>query len=149
MTIKIGNDLKLYYNTGTVASPTWGEIKQVGDVTLDLNVGEAEVDLRESTWLLNLPTKLSTSLNIALASNPGGTIFDILRGYFLNRTVKQYAIASGPIATSGTNYFKCAWFISAFPWAQPTQEMSSHDMVLSPGYLEDAGALVEPSWVIV
>lgn len=149
MALKIGNDLKLYYNTGTIAVPVWTEIKQVGDVTLDLNVGEAEVDLRESTWILNLPAKITVGLNVAFASNPGATIFDALRGFFLNRTSKQFAIASGPIATAGTNYLKCVFFISSFPWAQPTQEMASHDMVLSPGYLEDAGALVEPSWVVV
>jgi hypothetical protein len=148
MTIKVGNDMKAYHNTGTNAAPTWVEMKQIGDVTLDLNVGEAEIDLRESTWLLNLPAKLSASINIALANNPGmTTVFDVLRTNFLARNIKQYATCNGVLATTGTEYLKLFCFISAFPWAQPTQEMSSHDMVLTPAYWEESTVLMEPTWV--
>ena len=146
MTLKVGNDMKLYYNTGTDASPTWNEINIVGDVTVDLNVGDAVVDLRESNWLLNLPAKLSGSMSIMLANHIGDTDYDVLRGYFFNRTQAQFASADGAIATSGTEYFKAFCYFSAFPWSQPTQEMSSHDATLSLGYTEESSALVEPAW---
>ena len=81
MALKVGNDLKLYYNTGTDASPTWVEVKIVGDVTVDLNVSDAEVDLRVSSWVLNLPAKLSGGINFTLANDIGGTEYDQLRGY--------------------------------------------------------------------
>lgn len=149
MPLKIGNDMKAYHNTGTNGSPTWVEMKQIGDVTVDLNVGEAEVDLRESNWILNLPAKLSAGINIALASNPGmTTVFDVLRTNFFARTIKQYAICNGVLATTGTEYFKAFCLISSFPWAQPTQEMASHDMTLALAWQEEpAGTLIEPSWV--
>ena len=146
MSLKVGNDMKLYYNTGTDASPTWLEIEMVGDVSADLSCNDAEIDLRVTNWLLNLPAKLSGSLNAKLANDIGGTDFDTLRGYFFNRTIKQYATANADIAVSGTEYFKSFCFFSSFPWAQNTQEVSSHDAKLSLAYETESGSLVEPAW---
>ena len=55
MGLKIGGDWKLYYNSGTNASPTWVEINLVGDINLNLSVGEAAANLRVSGWDLNAP----------------------------------------------------------------------------------------------
>lgn len=147
MGLKVGNVMKMYYNTGTDDSPTWTEIKKVGDVTVDLGVNDAEVDLRISDWILNLPAKNTGSFSLSLANDIGGTVFDALRGFAFARTIKQFASADADIATSGTEYFKAFGYFSAFPWAQPTQEMSSHDTTISLAYEEDASnELVEPSW---
>lgn len=149
MSLKVGNDLKLYYNTGTDASPTWNEIQMVGDVSVDLNCNDAEVDLRVTNWLLNLPAKLTGAFNVRLANDIGGTNYDVLRGYFFGRTTAQYASANADIATSGTEYFKAFAYWSAFPWQQNTQEMSAHDGKLSLAYEEESSALVEPAWATV
>jgi len=146
MSLKVGNDMKFYYNSATDASPTWVEVNMIGDVTLDLNVGDAEIDLRVSNWLLNLPSKLSGSINVKLANDIGGTVYDALRGYFFARTAKQYAVANADVATSGTEYFKAFCYWGALPWAQNTQEVSSHDGKLSLAYAEESGSLIEPSW---
>lgn len=146
MSLKVGNDLKLYYNSGTDASPTWVELKMVGDVTVDLSCNEAPVDLRVSNWLMNLPAKLTGAINVKLAHDIGGTNFDVLQTMFFARTTKQFASADADIATSGTEYFKAFCFLSAFPWAQGTQEMSAHDAKLSLAYEEEGGSLVEPAW---
>tara|TARA_Y100000310_G_scaffold310662_1_gene356143 strand:+ start:1198 stop:1650 length:453 start_codon:yes stop_codon:yes gene_type:complete len=149
MGLKVGNDLKLYYNTGTDATPTWVEIDIVGDVTVNLEAGDAEVDLRLTNWLLNLPSKLSGSIDLALANNIGNTAYDALRGYYFNRTIAQYASANAAIATSGTEYFKAFCHFSSFPWNQATQEMSNHDATLSLSYHEESGSLVEPAWATI
>lgn len=149
MALKVGNDMKLYYNSGTDASPTWVLIDIVGDVTVETNINDAEVDLRISTWLLNLPSKFSGSININLANDFQGTVYDVLHGYQQNRTITQYASADAAIATQDTEYFKAFCHFSAFPWAQPTQEVSMHDAVLSLSYKEESGSLVEPAWAVV
>ena len=146
MSLAVGNDLKLYYNTGTDASPTWSEICQTGDISVDLSCNDAEVDLRCTNWLLNLPAKLSGGINLKLAFNPGNTVYDALRGMFFSRTVKQFAVANGAIATTGTEYFKAFAYFSSFNWSLATQEMSSHDAKLSLAYEEESGSLVEPAW---
>ena len=147
--LAVGNDMKLYHNTGTNAAPVWVEVNIVGDVSVDINIGNAEVDLRVSNWLLGLPSKLTGGFNIALANHIGNSVFATLRGYALARTIKQYASANAAIATSGTQYFKAFAHFTAFPWNQPTQEMSNGDATLAFSYAEEASTLVEPAWVIV
>ena len=43
MPVKLGLDAKLFQNTGTYATPTWDEITNVRDLTLNLEAGEADV----------------------------------------------------------------------------------------------------------
>lgn len=149
MTLKVGNDMKLYYNTGTNASPVWDEVAIVGDVTVPFEVEQAEVDLRVSNYLLNLPSKISAGFDFLLANDPGGTDFDALRTRALARTPTQFASANGAIATSGTEYFKAFGTIGGFAWAQPTRQLSSHDVSVALAYHEESSALVEPAWVVV
>jgi hypothetical protein len=146
MALKVGNNMKLYYNTGTNASPTWVEIKMVGDVTVNLGVNEAEVDLRVTSWVLNLPAKNTGGFEFTLANDIGGTVYDALRVLALARTIKQFASANADIAVSATQYFKAFAFFNNFPWSQPTQEIASHDAGLALAYQEESGSLVEPAW---
>ena len=46
MGIKLGMEAKLYRNTGTYAAPTWVELTNVKDLTLNLEAGEADVTTR-------------------------------------------------------------------------------------------------------
>lgn len=150
MTLGVGNDNKLYYNSATAASPTWVLICIVGNVSVDINIGNAEVDLRCSNWLLGLPSKLSGGFNFTLATHPGNTVFDALRGIALARTPKQFASADGLIATSGTQAFKGFAHFTAFPLNQETQSLKTGDATLGLSYVEEpAGTLIEPSWVTI
>lgn len=150
MSLRVGQDCKLYHNTGTNASPVWVLIPIVGDVTIpDFGAQAAEVNLRVSNWILNLPTKLKAAIEFMIANDIGGTVWTALRTAAHAKTIKQFAVASGAIATSGTEYFKAFCFFEAFPWNQPIGEMSSHDARLALAYYEESSVLVEPSWVVV
>ncbi len=149
MTLMVGNDFKLYQNTGDDATPVWVEVDIVGDVTLNLGMNEAEVDLRLSDWILNLPAKLTGSMDMALANNIGNTVYDGLRGLYLGRQSAQMASANADIATSGTEYFKAFMHFSDFPWNQATQEMSNHDASMGFTYVEESGTPILPSWNVV
>lgn len=149
MGLVVGNDLKLYYNTGTDASPVWVEIDKVGDVTLNISINEAEVDLRISNWVLAMPAKLSGSFDIALANDIGGTVWDALRALALGRTQAQFASANADIDTNGTELFKAFGFFSSFPWSQPTQDVSSGDASIALGYHEESDVMIEPGWTTI
>lgn len=147
--ISVGNDHKLYYNSGTNASPVWVLIDIVGDVSVDLNISSAEVDLRLSSFVTGLPAKLSGGMNIDMASDIGGTVHDALRGFAMARTRKIFASANDAIATSGTQYFKAPMFFTAFPWGQETQNIGKRDCQLALAYFIESAALIDPSWVVV
>ena len=145
--LKIGNDMKFYYNLGINASPTWVEICIIGDLTVDHNISDAEIDLRCSAWLLNLPAKHSGNINLMLANSIGLAVWSFLNTMAFNRTVTEFASANAGIAIAGTEYFKAYCHFSKFPWTQPTQEIASHDATLSLSWKEnDQGAVIEPSW---
>lgn len=146
MTLRVGNDNKLYYNSATDASPTWVLIEIVGDVTLNQGVNEAEVDLRLLDYIVNLPAKHTTGLTAALANHFGNTVFDALKTIFENKTHTQFAVSDIAIATSGAEFFKLFAFASSWDWAQATQQMSNHDVTLSPAYQEESATVVPPAW---
>ena len=148
MTLRVGNDNKFYYNTGTDASPVWVLIEIVGDVTLDQGVNEAEVDLRILDYVVNLPSKKTTGVTATIANHFGNAVFDALKTIFENKTKTQYAISDIAIATSGAEFFKLFAFASAWPWAQATQEMSQHEVTLSPAYFEESSIVIPPQWAI-
>ena len=50
MAKKIGLEAKLYRNTGTYESPSWSEMTNVRDLTLNVEKGEADVTTRGATW---------------------------------------------------------------------------------------------------
>jgi len=141
----------LAHNTATDATPTWVTIDEIGDLTVELSTAEAEVDLRISNFILNLPSKISGGINFNLANNATGTATDqheVLRASFFARTQLQYASSDQAIATSGAQFFKAFCSVTNFSWAQPTQGLSDHDVNLSLAYNSGGvgGILVEPSW---
>ncbi len=57
MSVKLGLDARLYRNTGTYASVTWNEVKNVKDLTLSLEAGEADVTTRgNGGWRATIAT---------------------------------------------------------------------------------------------
>ena len=57
MGIKLGMEAKLYRNTGTYALPTWVELTNVKDLTLNLEAGEADVTTRGNAgWRATVAT---------------------------------------------------------------------------------------------
>lgn len=146
MTLRVGNDNKFYYNTGTDAIPVWVLIEIVGDVTLDQGVNEAEVDLRILDYIVNLAAKKTTGVTAMIANHFGNTVFDALKTIFENKTSTQFAISDIAIATSGAEFFKLFSFASAWPWSQATQELSQHDVTLAPAYVEESNVVIPPQW---
>lgn len=150
MGLKVGGDWILYYNSATNASPTWVQVKKVGDVVLNLQVSAAEVNLRESLWNLNLPArKIIDSLDVMLATDIAGTVWEALRGFFFARTPKQYAVTNDAIATNGTQGFKFFGFLENFPINQPLSELTRGDCTIKPSYTEESSVLVEPAWFTI
>ena len=149
MTLAVGNDHKLYYSSGTPSSPTWTSICIVGNVNLNLTANTAEVDLRCTNWLMNLASKLTGDLSMTLAAHVGNATWTVLRAAFFARTVLQMAIANANIATPTTEYFKAYMFFSAFPWNQPTQELSDGEATMALAYVEETNQVVSPTWNVV
>lgn len=149
MSLAVGTDNKLYYNSATNASPTWVLICLVGDVNLTLGGSNAELKSRCSPWDMGLPSRLNAELSFNLFSHIGATVWEALRGFFFARSSKQMAVANAAIATTGTQYFKAFMHFTAFPIGQNLEDVNAGEATMTPTYYEESNALVEPSWVTV
>lgn len=148
----VGHSMKLYYSTADPATPVWTEIGDVGDVAIaDFSVGAAEFKRRGNNWTKNLPT-LFQSVNITarLPYDVNTTVFNVLRGLFLARTIFELAVMSGVITTTGEQGLRCAVFMNQFPWDQPLEEVAGHDLSFVIAYKEtNAGTEVDPTWMVI
>lgn len=72
--IKLGMEAKLYRNSGTYASPTWTEIQNVKDLTLNLEAGEADVTTRGNAgWRATIASLKDGSIEFDMVWDTNGT----------------------------------------------------------------------------
>jgi hypothetical protein len=148
----VGHKMKLYRNTGTVATPTWSEVAEVGDVSIpDLTMGLAELKRRANAFTKNLPTLIqSISVEFRLHYGMDATNFDAIRQNFFAGTVEEWAVMSGDITTSGTEGLRLPALVEQFPWDQSLEDISGHDVRLAVAYFEEpAGTEIDPNWFTV
>jgi hypothetical protein len=146
-----GFSAKLYRNTGTVATPTWSEIAEIGDLSLNgMERSVAELKRRGKKFTKGLPSLINLmTVEFRFHSGLDGTNFDALNAAFFSGVVSEYAVMSGDITTSGEEGLRLPAFVSSFPWNQPLEDVIGHDMVLTLGYMVESTVEVDPNWYAV
>jgi len=149
---KTGRDCKLYYNTGTVATPVWTEIDEVADVSVDgLERSIAELKRRAKQFtkgLAGLIGMITAGFTLQHGLKPA--VFGALITLFFDGTPKEWLIANGDVTVDGTQGLRCPFILSSFPWNQPLEDVSGHECKLSGAYMEDeADDEVDPEWYVV
>lgn len=148
----VGQNCKLYRNTGTAASPTWVLLTAVGDVAIpDLAMGLAELKRRGNNFTKNLPTMIqSFTVDAKIIAHMDTTNYAALKTNFLAGTIEEYAVMNGLIATTGNMGMRVALVIQSFPFSQAQEEVFSHDLKLAVAYWESpSGTEVDPSFYTV
>ena len=145
-----GHPMKLYRNTGSVASETWVEIAEIGDVSItDFARGLAELKRRGKEYTKNLASIIqSIAVEFRFHHGLDQTNWDALVANFLAGTVEEYFIADGPEGTADHEGLRCPMIIEQFPWDQPLEDISGHDIRLAIGYMVDTSTEVDPSWQV-
>ena len=93
MGVKLGLDTRMYRNTGTYAAPVWNEIKNVRDVTLNLETGESDVTTRgNGGWRANIATLKSASLEFEMMWDTVDDDFIVIRDAFLANGAMEFAV---------------------------------------------------------
>lgn len=148
---KTGHQMKLYRNAGTIATPSWQLICAVGDVSIpDLTRGMAELKSRCSQFTKNLASIIqSISVEFRLFHGMDPTNFDLIRADFFAGTVTQWAVMDGPIATNGSEGLTLPALVESFPWDQPLEDVSGHDVRLAVAYMEESSVEIDPAWLVV
>lgn len=147
---KTGHQMKLYRNTGTVAVPVWTLVSEIGDVSLsDFTRGLAELKRRANNFTKNLASLIqSITLEFRLHFGLAQTVYESIRDAHLNGTPSEWAIMAGDIAYDSYG-LRCPFLVEQFPWDQPLEDVSGHDVRLAIAYMTSGGSEVDPSWYTV
>ncbi|MFQ5733186.1 MAG: phage tail tube protein [Planctomycetaceae bacterium] len=129
----LGLDAKLYHNTGTYALPTWAEIEDAQDVSLNLEAGEAEAKRRGSGgWAETIAALKEASIEFGLLYRPSDPDFGVLRDAYLNRTAIDLLVLDGDVATSGSQGLRAVCHITNFSREEPLEEAVTISVTAKP-----------------
>lgn len=100
-----GADYKLYLNTNTYASPTWAEIKAVGDISIAPNPDDVEVPER-GIATGHLHGEMNPEISFTLMEDTGDSNIETIIAACFSGAVKEIAVSRGAIATTGNKFFR-------------------------------------------
>ncbi len=142
---KLGMEGKLYFNAGSYATPDWKELKNVKDVTLNLEKGEADVTTRGNAgWRATVGTLKEGSLEFEMVWDTEDEGFAALQAAWFSDTPVEMAVMDGPIATSGSQGLRATMSVISFSRKEPLEEAMSVSVSVKPTYAEHA-----PEWMEV
>ena len=121
-----GKIYRLYLNTGAYGSPTWVEIKAVGDIGSDFNPDDVVVPERgNDTGHLN--GEPDPSFTFTLFEDAGDANVETLIAAIYAGTMKHLAVSRGVISTAGTKYLHMECVLRA-PLGAGRGDPSSYDV---------------------
>jgi hypothetical protein len=145
MAVKLGLDAKLYRNTGTHPAPAWNEVKNVKDVTLNLEAGEADVTTRgNSGWRATVATLKDASVEFDMVWDTADDDFAAIRDAFLNHTAIEVAVMDGDIATAGSQGLRATCMVTNFSRNEALEEAITVSVTVKPTFSTNA-----PTWHVV
>ena len=145
MAVKLGLSAKMYRNTGTYASPVWNEIKNVKDLTLTLETGEADVTTRGNAgWRATVATLRDASVEFEMVWDTSDDDFSAIRNAFLNNTSLEVAVMDGDITTSGSQGLRATCMVTSFSRSEALEEAITVSVTIKPTY-----AANPPVWLVI
>lgn len=145
MTIKLGMEAKLYRNTGTYAAPTWVEMTNVKDVTLNLEAGEADVTTRGNAgWRATIAALKDGSIEFEMVWDTADADFTAIQQAFFGNTDLEFAVMDGDVASSGSQGLRATMAITNFSRSEALEEAIGVSVTAKPTY-----AANPPEWMTV
>lgn len=145
MAVKLGLDAKVYRNTGTYVTPVWNEIKNVKDVTLNLETAEADVTTRANNgWRATVATLKDGSVEFEMVWDSADDDFGAIRNAFLDKTAIELAVMDGDITVAGTQGLRASCMITKFSRNEPLEEAITVSVTAKPTYAANA-----PIWMTI
>jgi stage V sporulation protein SpoVS len=118
-----GADYRLYLNTGTYGSPTWVEIKAVGDITVNANADDVAVPERGMATG-HLQGEDDPEITFTLYEDEGDANVETMIAAVYSGALKEIAVCRGSIASGGNKYVRlesCLWGANSANRSDPGQ----------------------------
>lgn len=131
---QVGLDCYMYYNSGTLGSPTWNLITLARDVTLGMGAMEADAKTRGSALAAALAAHIEVEINFDMLYDTTDTVFNALLTVFLARGEVELALMDGPIATTGSQGPRVACSLFKFDRGEPLDDSLVMSVTAKPTY---------------
>lgn len=142
MSTQIGLDMKLYYNTSNYASPSWSLISDVRDLTAPDVFKEADVSRRAAGFNQYEPTLRDFSIEFDSVYDYSDTAFAALLTRYAAKTLTEFALADGLIATNGTHYLRVECKLFKAERSEPLEGANVYSFMAKPCYSSNAPTFV-------
>lgn len=155
MAHKLAENAKLYRNTGTHAAPTWNEIPNVKDLTLNLDKDETDVTTRASGGFKEfVDGMIDASVEFSMLYDPADQDFTAIEDAFFAKTPIEFAVMDGIITgagSTGNQGLRAFMMIKSFTRNENLGEALMVDVTIRP--CKNAGGAsgvhVPPAWYVV
>lgn len=145
-TAKLAEDAKLYYNTGSYASPTWALICNVKDLTLTMESAETDATTRCGSGFREYVAGLTdVTLSFNMLYDPSDSAWDALNTHFFDKTTEEFLVLDGLVATVGSEGLRFHGVVKTFNHTQTLGEAIMTDVVIRP----TPNANAAPVWYTV
>lgn len=130
---RLGLNAKLYRNTGTYATPTWTEFKNVVDLTASDEMEEADVTTRGSNGFgAYEPTIRNLGLEFQMVNKAGDSDLAAIRTAYGTRASLDLQILEGPIGESGVTGVRGRYKVFTLSNGQELRNAQTLDVTLKP-----------------
>ena len=141
----LGMNAKLYRNTGTYGTPTWNEITNVRDVTLNMDTEEADVSTRANAgWGAVSVAIKNAALEFEMVWDTADDDFTAIKDAYFNGTNIDLAAMDGDITVSGKQGLRAVFTVTGFSRQEPLKDALKVSVTLKPAYSANA-----PIWYTV
>ncbi len=146
MSVKLGLDAKLYFCAAGIGdTPTWTELTNVKNVTLNLQKGEADVTTRANNgWKATAGTLKEGSIEFEMVWDTQDAGFTAIKDAYFNNTSIGMAAMDGGITTAGSQGLWADCMITDFSRDEPLEEALSVKVTAKPTY-----SVNPPQWKTV
>lgn len=143
--MKLGMEAKLYRNTGSYAAPTWVEMTNVKDLTLNLEASEADVTTRGNAgWRATIAALKDGSIEFEMVWDPTDAGFTAIQDAYFNNTTVEFGVMDGDIVSSGTQGLRATMSITKLTRSEPLEQAITVSVTAKPTYSANA-----PEWMTV
>lgn len=124
---------------------------EIVDLSIDDSRNTAEMRRRCNDFAKAMPAKRNVlTAEFRMVFGLDATMRDQLVEDYALGIVRLWKFLSAGIADSGAVGLVLPMFVSSFPWDQPLEDVSGHDIVLTGGWMETTGAVdFDPQWVVI
>jgi hypothetical protein len=132
----LGKDFKFYFNSDVPYdnSPTWVEVKDVKDVTRNLEKALADFSIRGTSFRLQKGTLKDLSIDFQMVHDPTDAAWIAFEGAFYTDADVEVLFLDGPIGTAGSRGVRFMSQVTKFTGNEALEDAGLDDVTIVPSY---------------